>query len=363
MRITDVEAIPLSIPQALKFARSTTGLNPESDGHVLVKVHTDEGIVGLGEAFRLTPRAVATFINEALRPRLLGADPTRIETLWRRMYFATFRYGRKGMVVNAISGVEVALWDILGKSCGQPVYKLLGGACWDRIRAYASLPPYERAEDAAADAAAMAGEGYHLVKLHQRDIESVALTRRAIGPGVDLAVDVNGCWTPREAVAMARRMEEHGVRWLEEPVHPMDDYDGLRFVRERSNIEIAAGENEYTHFGFKSLLEKDAVDLLQPDVIKSGGLLPCRKILGMAEAWNLPLITHSFYYGPGVAATAHFVLANPHSDEIEINTAPLAHDFIRPNFRPVGGKIDVSDRPGLGIEIDEDVVERHRIDR
>ena len=363
MKITDVQAIPLSIAQKMKFAGSTTGLNPESDGHVVVRVFTDAGIVGLGEAFRLTPRAVATFINEALRPRLIGADPTRIEALWRKMYLGTFRYGRKGMVINAISGVEVALWDILGKSCGQPVYKLLGGASWDRVRAYASLPPYERAEDAAADAAEMAAEGYHMVKLHQRDIESIAQSRRAIGPKVDLSVDVNGCWTPREAVAMAQRMEEHGVRWLEEPVQPMDDYDGLRFVRENSRIPIAAGENEYTHFGFKSLIEKEAADLLQPDVIKAGGLLCCRKILGMAEAWNIPLITHSFYYGPGVAATAHFVMANPLSDEIEINTTPLVNDFMVPNFRPVGGKIEVSDKPGLGIELDEDVVARHRIDR
>lgn len=363
MKIIDVQAIPLSIPQKMKFAGSTTGLNTESDGHVLVKVITDEGIVGIGEAWRLTPLAVAAFIHEALKPRLIGADPTCIEALWRKMYEATFRYGRKGMVINAISGVEIALWDILGKSCGQPVYKLLGGACWKRIRAYASLPPYELPEDAAADAGEMAREGYHLVKLHQRDIESVEQTRRAIGDKVELAVDVNGCWTPRRAVTMARRMEEFDVRWLEEPVSPMDDYDGLRFVRERSNIQIAAGENEYTHHGFKIILEKGAVDLLQPDVIKAGGLLCCRKILGMAEAWNLPLIPHSFYYGPGVAATAHFVMANPLSDEMEINTTPLAQDFMYPSFRPEGGKLTVSDKPGLGIEIDEDVVKHHRIDK
>jgi L-alanine-DL-glutamate epimerase-like enolase superfamily enzyme len=363
MKIVDVQAIVLKIPQRMKYAPSTTGLKPESDGHVVVKVLTNSGITGLGEAWRLTPRAVATFIEEALRPMLIGQDPTRIEALWRQLYFATFRYGRKGLAVNAISGVEIALWDILGKATGSPVYRLLGGACWDQVRAYASLPPYEHAEDAARDAAERAGEGYHLVKLHQTDLESVERTRREIGLDIELAVDVNGAWTPRQAVAMARRMEALDVRWLEEPVGPMDDYDGLRFVRDRIDIMIAAGENEYTHFGFKALIEKGAADLLQPDVTKSGGLLACRKVLAMAEAWNLLVIPHSFYYGPGAAATAHFVLANPLSDEMEVNVVPLANDFIVPSFRPVDGKVTVTDTPGLGIEIDEDVLTHYRIDR
>ncbi|MFZ7101067.1 MAG: mandelate racemase/muconate lactonizing enzyme family protein [Peptococcaceae bacterium] len=362
MKIIDVQAIPLKIPPKMKFASSTTGMNPEIDGHVLVKIMTDGGITGFGEAWRLTPLAVAAFITEALKPRLIGADPTNIEALWRKLYTETFRYGRKGMVLNAISGVEIALWDILGKLYGAPVYKLLGGACWEKIRGYASLPPYERPEDVAADAGALAEDGYHLIKLHQRDLESVVQARRAIGPDIDLAVDVNGCWTPREAVSMARRMEESNVRWLEEPVKPMDDYDGLHFVREHSNILIATGENEYTHYGFKNILEKQAADILQPDIIKAGGLLCGRKILAMAEAWNLQLITHSFYYGPGVAATAHFVMSNPLSDEMEINTTPLQHDFIIPNFCPKSGEIKLSDRPGLGIEIDEDVVKHYRID-
>jgi len=363
MKIIDVQAIAVSIPQRLKYAAPTKGFNTESDGHVLVKVLTDEGLVGLGEAWRLTPRTVASFITEALKPRLLGADPTQIEMLWRKMYQATFRYGRKGMVLNAISGVEIALWDILGKSCGLPVYKLLGGACWERIRAYASLPPYERPEDVAADAAEQVEQGYHLVKLHQRDLESVREARRAIGETTELALDVNGCWTPREALTMSRRLEEWNLRWLEEPINPMDDYDGLRFLRERSNLLIAAGENEYTHYGFKALIEKQAADLLQPDIIKAGGLLCGRKILAMAEAWNLHVIPHSFYYGPGVAATAHFVMANPLSDEMEINASPLQHDFMIPPLRPVAGQLTVSDRPGLGIELDEDVINHHRLDR
>ena len=362
MKITDVQAIPLRIPQKIKASKSEKCFNTESDGHVLVKIHTDEGITGIGEAWRLTPCAVAKFIVEALKPRLMGADPTCIDALWQKMYIATFRYGRKGMVLNAISGVEIALWDILGKMSGLPVYKLLGGAHHSSIRGYASLPPYPTPEEAAEDAAAQAGDGYHMVKLHQRDVASVAATRKAIGDNVELALDVNGCWSRREAVTMAQRMEEYSLRWLEEPVSPMDDYDGLSFIRERSNISIAAGENEYTHYGFKTLIEKNAVDILQPDVIKAGGLSCCRKILGMAEAWNIPLITHSFYYGAGVAATAHFVISNPFGNEMEICTTPIEENFISPDFRPVHGKITVSDAPGLGIDVDEDVVKHYRID-
>ena len=362
MKITDVQAIPLRIPQKMKFEKPKAGFNTESDGHVLVKVFTDEGITGIGEAWRLTPGAVAKFIDEALKPRLIGADPTCIDALWQKMYIATFRYGCKGMVLNAISGVEIALWDILGKICGQPVYKLLGGAQHDHIRGYASLPPYGTPEEAAADAAAQVEDGYHMVKLHQRDLASVEKTRLAIGEGIDLALDVNGCWTRRETISMAQRMEEYSLRWLEEPVSPMDDYDGLSFIREHCNISIAAGENEYTHYGFKTLIEKNAVDILQPDVIKAGGLSCCRKILGMAEAWNVPLITHSFYYGPGVAATAHFVMANPFGNEMEICTTPIEENFISPDFKPVKGKIHVSDAPGLGIEVNEDVVKHYRID-
>jgi len=128
------------------------------------------------------------------------------------MYVDTFRYGRKGLVLNSISGVEIALWDILGKSCGLPVYQLLGGAYWDNIRAYASLPPYAHPEEVADDAASFVKEGYHLIKLHQRDLESIEKTRQAIGADPELAVDVNGCWTPREAVAMTNQMEAFNLR-------------------------------------------------------------------------------------------------------------------------------------------------------
>ena len=358
MMITDVKAIPLQIAQQMKYPYSTTGIQPASSGHVLVKVFTDEGIVGYGEAWRLTPAAVSTFVEEGLKPCLLGENPMHIERLWERMYRTTFRYGRKGLVLHCISGVEIALWDILGKYRNLPVYEMLGGACHDKIRAYASLPPYENPADAASDAARCVEQGYGAVKLHQTDIESVKAAREAIGEDIALMVDVNGIWNPREAVEKIREMEDYDVLWVEEPVRPMDDYEGLAFVRDRSNIRIAAGENEYTHYGFKEMITKRCVDILQPDVIKAGGLMACRKILALAEAWNLQLIPHSYYYGPGVAATAHFVLSNMSSDYMEIAAAPLEACFMCPAFRPQNGYLTVPDKPGLGIEIDEDVVGR-----
>ena len=361
MKITDVQAIPLQIPQKLSFQPSTTGIQTASSGHVLVKVVTDQDVIGYGEAWRLTPAAVSTFVEEALKPCLVGENPLQVEKLWHRMYHTTFRYGRKGLALNCISGVEIALWDILGKYRKLPVYEMLGGACHDRIRTYASLPPYERPEDVAADALRCVEEGYDTIKLHQTDIESVRAARRAIGDDVALAVDINGIWTPREAVERIGQMAEYGVLWVEEPVAPMDDYDALAFVRDRVDVRIAAGENEYTHYGFKQIVTRQAVDILQPDVIKSGGLAACRKILALAEAWNLQLIPHSYYYGPGVAATAHFVISNMSSDYMEIAAVPEEAYFIRPAFRPEKGYLPVPTGPGLGIELDEEVIARYRV--
>ena len=174
-----------------------------------------------------------------------------------------------------------------------------------------------------------------------------------------LMVDVNGAWTPRQAVEKAKELEEYGVFWLEEPVCPMDDYDGLAYVRDKSSVLIAAGENEYTHYGFKEMIARRAVDIIQPDVIKSGGILECRKIFALAEAWNLQIATHFFCFGLGMAATLHLSLSNMRSEYVEVNALPLEASFIEPHLRPEGAYITVPDKPGLGVEIDEDVLRRY----
>jgi len=357
MKITDIKAIPLFIP--LKETPPFSSNGKASAYHVLVKVFTNEGITGYGEAFRFTPGAVSTFIEEGLKPHLIGENPMHIERLWDLMYNITFRYGRKGITLHAISGVEIALWDIIGKWRNLPVYEMIGGPCRDKIKAYASLLRYEKPSDVATIAVRCVEQGYTAIKLHQRDIESVKAVRQAVGSDIVLMVDVNGAWTPRQAVEKAKVLEEYGVLWLEEPVSPMDDYDGLAYVKDKSGILIAAGENEYTHYGFKDMIAKRAVDIIQPDVIKSGGILECGKIFALAEAWNLQIATHCFCFGTGVAATLHLSLSNMRNEYVEANAIPLAASFIQPCLRPERGYLTVPDKPGLGIEIDEDVVRSH----
>lgn len=363
MKITDVKAIPLLIPlkETPPFSMGTMTC---SQYHVLVKVLTDEGLTGYGEAWRFTSGAVSTFIEEALKPLLIGENPMHIERLWDLMYRTTFRYGRKGLALHCISGVEIALWDVIGKFRNLPVYEMLGGLCRDKITAYASLPQYQTAEDVATSAIRCVEQGYTAVKLHLHHmaayVESVVKTvRKAIGYDIVLMVDVNGAWTPRQAVEKIKELEQYRVLWVEEPIWPMDDYDGLAYVKDRSNIMIAAGENEYTHYGFREMIAKRAVDIVQPDLTKSGGILECRKILALAEAWNLQIATHSLYFGPGIAATLHFSLSNMRSEYVEIGFVSPEASFIQPPLRPERGYLAVSDKPGLGVEIDEAVVERY----
>lgn len=190
-------------------------------------------------------------------------------------------------------------------------------------------------------------------------IESVKAVRQAVGPDITLMIDVHYTWSPRQAVEKAKELEQYNVNWLEEPVWPVDDYDALGYLKDRSNILIAAGESEYTHYGFKEMISKRVVDIIQPDVTMSGGILECRKIFALAEAWNLQIATHSYCSGPGMTATIHLSLSNMRSEYVEMRYNPPEESFIQPCLRPEKGYVTVPDKPGLGVEINEDVVQKY----
>ena len=358
MKIVDIEVWPLHLPMAASLPVPVGG--ETSASHTLVRVVTDEGIHGYGEVFRLAQAGAAALIRHELKPLLVGQDPCQIELLWERMYRQSFRYGRGGIVLHAISGIEIALWDILGKVSGLPVCQLLGGATREKMPAYASLHRYAKPEEVAQAAVQAVERGYRAVKLHQRDVESVCMVRAAVGPEVTLMLDASGAWSTREALRMVEALAPFDLAWVEEPLAQMDDYEGLRWLRDRSAVPIAAGENEYTHFGFRELISRRAVDIVQPDVIKAGGISATRRILALAESFDLDISPHCFYYGPGIAATLHLALATPRARYIEINPLELERELMTPPLRPVDGSLAAPGAPGLGVEFDTELLREHR---
>jgi D-galactarolactone cycloisomerase len=358
MKITAVEAICLAIPmKPLHPASSWTGSTRKQ---IVVRVRTDGGLTGVGEAFAYgAPLAVCNVIEESLAPLLLGQDPLRIEHLVDVMHRGTMIYGRRGLAMFAISGVDIALWDLLGKAHGARVSELLGGARRPRLPVYASLMRYDSPPDVAAACQSFVRQGFSMLKLHQTDLESVRAAREAVGPAVELMLDVNCPWTPAEAVSMARALAPHRLFWLEEPVWPPEDYAGLAEVRGETDIPIALGENESTLYGFREIVERRAADILQPSITKVGGITEFRKIAALAQAANRPVAPHAFYFGPGLAATLHMAATWGGSTPVEFPTGEHETPFLARPIQARDGHVDLPEGPGLGVEINEEAIRRH----
>jgi D-galactarolactone cycloisomerase len=361
MKITQVDALALAIPWQPTDPPSpwTARLGRQ----VLVRVATDEGLVGWGEAFALgAPAAVCTVVHEVLRPLLLGEPPTEIERLADRLQRATLVFGRRGLAMFAFSGVELALWDRCGQVQGVPVYELLGGLAQPRIPAYASLARFEQPAGVARAAAAAAAQGFRGVKLHQTDVASVAAAREALGPGVALMLDVNCPWTPDEAIRMGQALAPFDLAWFEEPVWPPEDYPGLARVAAALSTPVAAGENESTAVGFGAMLALRAVDILQPSPTKVGGLGELKAIAALAAAHAVPLVPHSFYFGPGLAAALHLAASTPGVPWVEWPMGELVTPLLETPIRPVEGWLAPSSAPGLGARPNGEALRRHPLD-
>ncbi len=245
MKITDIRTIALKIP--LKEGSPVSAYPNRRRIHILVEVSTDEGITGYGESIPYTYGSVSGYIEQQLKPQLIGEDPTQIERLWDKCYRLSFGHGIRGISLYAQSAVEVALWDILGKSRKLPVYEMLGGLCKPKIKAYASLMEYAKPEQVGEISVQWVEQGYKAVKIHQgrKDaVESTKAVRDAVGDDIEIMLDVNGAWTPMEAIKHARTLEKYDLTWLEEPIWPVDDYPSLARLREKTTIPIAGGENE-----------------------------------------------------------------------------------------------------------------------
>ncbi len=358
MKITGIQAISLAIP--MKPMTPPSAWKAGTRKQIIVRVLTDEGISGVGEAFAYgAPLAVCNVIDESLAPMLVGQDPFRIEALVDLMHRGTMIYGRRGLGMFAISGVEIALWDLLGKARNAPVYELLGGAVRPRLPVYASLLRYDSPGDVARACRHYVSQGFSRLKLHQVDVDSLRAAREAVGPTVELMLDTNCPWTPDEAVAMARAFEPYRLFWLEEPVWPPEDYEGLARVAAATETPIALGENESTCFGFREIIERQAGDILQPSVTKVGGISEFKKIAALAQAASLPIAPHSFYFGPGLAATLHVAATFGGDMPVEFPTGEYETPLLVRPIAPRNGWVEVPRGPGLGVEVNEDAVRRY----
>jgi D-galactarolactone cycloisomerase len=358
MKITGVKAYPISIP--FRPMRPHSSWIDAARKQIVVTVTTDAGLTGIGECFAYgAPIAVASAVEESLAPLLVGENPTEIERLVEKMERSMLIYGRRGLAIFALSGVEIALWDLTGKARGVPVYDLLGGLYTPRIRAYASLLRYESPADVARASEQYAAQGFTALKLHQTDVESVRAAREAVGPAVELMLDVNCPWNPLDAIRMGRALEPYHLAWFEEPVWPPEDYRGLAEVSAALDTPVAAGENESLAQGFADIIAHRAVDILQPSMTKVGGLLHFKRIAALAASANLALVPHSFYFGPGLAATLHLIASTPGCRYLEYPTGELEAPFLTEPIGARNGIVEMPTGPGLGVAINEEIFTRY----
>ena len=370
MKITDVRAIPLSAPLAVPIGRSQN-YSYTSKYAAIVKIFTDEGIVGIGDA--LTPRgpkSVCAVIDEIITPELLGQDPTQIEVLWEKMYRSTRTLGfNKGFMMMAIAAADIAVWDILGKAVGMPVHRLLGGCFREKIKAYASSIYFagRDAREIGAAAEQFAKEGFTAIKLkvgagEKNDIENVKAIRSAVGNDVQIMADANCGYDRFAAIKIGREFEKHGVFWFEEPI-AHEDIEGYIEVSRALDMPVAAGECEYTRYAFRDLLARGAVDIVQPDVSKAGGISECRKIANLASAFNIPYAPHVWGSAVSHVATLHLAAAIPNFLICEMDRLPnpLREGLILEPIRIQNGFVDVPQKPGLGLELNEEILRKYSI--
>lgn len=364
MKITELETMVVKIP--FTHGGPPTGFGGGAWSTIdtlLVRVGTDEGLSGYGEGFGfgMLPATKAA-VDGALRGLVLGQDSSQIRALTASAERTLHIFGRSGPAAYAVSGLDIALWDLAGKRAGLPIHQLLGGAGRREVPAYASLFRLSSPEIVASETAAAVQAGYTEVKLHEIAVANVLAAREVLGEGPPLMVDVNCEWDPAEAVATARALRPAQLTWLEEPVWPPESYDALARVAADSGVPVAAGENATTLHDFQALATTARCAYLQPSVTKMGGITGFCRVAELAAAAGVRVGPHSPYFGPGLLATLHLASVFPGVRSVEYLFAQLE----RPMFGAVGvpdaaGMLAIPGGPGLGADPDPDVMDDYRV--
>jgi D-galactarolactone cycloisomerase len=386
MKIRSITSHKLRVPLGDKTFYSSQAAFPERNSY-LVRIETDSGLVGWGEGGQYGPaEPVAACVDSVLAPKLIGRDPTEPVRIWEDLYAFSRDFGQRGTYIEAISAIDIALWDIAGQAAGLPVWKMLGGRFRDKITAYATGCYYpEKFDDLPAilkaleeEASTYANSGFGLLKVKigllplKQDLERLRVIRKAVGPDIGLLVDANHGYNASAAVRMGRMMEPLDVLFFEEPVPP-EDRDGYRKVRAENPIPVAGGECEFTRYGFRDFIGGGCVDVVQPDLAVCGGFTAFTHVLGFANAYDVATVPHVWGSGIAVAAALQAIatipsfphtanpipLLNQPVIEFDRKHNPLRDDLLAERFELVDGSLAVPDRPGLGVNVREEIVEKY----
>ena len=388
MKITKVECIPLIYPYEEPIYDAIFKVSKRQA--LLVKVYTDEGIWGVGEAasFGGPLSSTVEVVEQELAPRIIGEDPFKVEWIWRKCYYMSLQHGRGGIVICAMSGIDIALWDIIGKATKTPLYKLLGGYS-NKVRAYASGGFYKcgkGTKEISEEMTSYVEKGYTACKMKvgrnktamnplevmpdpdfwydvEEDLERVEAVCKAIGKKTRLLVDANAAWDLQTAMKMGKEFDKLNVYLMEEPVCTDDHYASESLVS-TLDLKIGGYETEQLVFNFARLITEHCVDVVQPDLSWAGGITECKKISDLAYTYHKEFAPHCFSSAVLLAASAHFLCAIPNSAMLEMDQNPngLRTEIVmKPLSIDTNGYVNVSDKPGLGIELNETAIERYRV--
>jgi D-galactarolactone cycloisomerase len=346
-------------------------------GGTLVEIITEDGIVGWGEAFG--PGRMSAGALQLIKPLLIGADGMNTEKIWNDIYGRFREHGQKGPLIDALSAIDIALWDIKGKYLNLPIHRLLGGPIRTKVPVYAS-GLFHRADKnpedyLAEEAGGYISAGYKAVKLKvgfgiESDIKAVKAVRQAIGPAPQLMIDANEAYDARNAITLGRKLETFDIAWFEEPVPP-ENLEGYLAVKNSQPIPVAGGEAEFTRYGFREILVRGAMDILQPDICAAGGFSECKKIVDMAHCFGIRVNPHTWGTPIAIAASLQLLAVLPDNPpslypiqpmlEYDLTEHGIREAMMTDSLRPTGGMIDVPNGPGLGIEVDREIIQRFAI--
>ncbi|CAM3663803.1 mandelate racemase/muconate lactonizing enzyme family protein [Bordetella sputigena] len=358
---------------------SSRGWLYKTRGSCIVEIETADGVVGWGECYG--PAQVSrAYIESQYGPRIIGRDAFDVEVIWEDLYNRIKDYGNSGMAISALSGIDIALWDIIGKVCGKPVHKLIGGAHRTEVQSYATglyfIDMDRLIEEAVEEARDYVDQGFQAIKMKiglgspKLDIRRVAAVREAVGDDIRLMVDANHCFTVPAAIRLGRELEQLNIEWFEEPISP-EDLDGYVEVTRALDMAVAGGENEFTRWGFRDIVTRKAMDIVQPDVCAAGGISECRKIAALALAHGVECVPHAWGSAIGLAATLHFLAALPDQPPSFRPMPPLLEfEQCENPFRDLltvepivqkRGVVQIPTGAGLGIEVKREVLDRYRV--